>query len=380
MAERGIGVLACQPNVDEGDLLRKDLSFQVAKFSGFGWVRFNPDVNYLGGEGPNVTVDEERWEFLDWHVDRCRRNAHRILLTLAVPPSGNGWDSVFEGDVFTWSSSDQAAVIFLYRQIISRILTQNKWPVDRLRVEIANEASRPRYGGEVGSPGQIQIDYVNSLGAILLALKDYFPQVRFLSHAMSYPVYFDDMVNPWKREVDWLFYAQTDVPDLLRYADIINVHIYYDRIKYRSILTWDEYRERIVQLFDDFLAEWESRGVYGTTVLQKPIWITEHGTCFNSAGMNQSLWPWANEDEVGLYRIAALDGLCQHPKADAVFLYNAMNELEEEDSRDGANFGLLRYDGTYTTSYLLAANANGITDPQIPAGSAPAADLAIAGY
>ena len=54
--------------------------------------------------------------------------------------------------------------------------------------------------------------------------------------------------------------------------------------------------------------------------------------------------------------------------------------LEAEDTRDGGNFGLLRYDGTYTTSYLLAANANGITDPQIPAGSLPAEDLVIAGY
>lgn len=381
MATRGIGVLAAQTDVSI-PVVRKDQSFQTAKFTGFKWVRFNPNIGMLGSEGAYVPVDSTLWKPLDRHVERCRRSDLSILLTLAVPPNhdDNGfWYSTFSGGVFTWDLLDEAPVISLYKQIISRILNDNNWPADRLHVEVANEASRAVNGGEPGSPGRIQEDYQTSLGVIIRALKEYFPNVRFLSHAMSFPMYADDMANPWSIELGWLLIASL-VPDIILHADIINVHIYYDRVKYRYLLSWDEYRARVVQLFDQFLEFWHSVGVFGSPVLQKPIWITEHGTTFLNTGMNQDLWKWGNEDTIAMHRVAAFDALCQHPRADAVFYYNAMNELEEDDARDENNFGLLRYDGTYTTSYLLMANANGVVDPQLPAGSTPADDLPISGY
>ncbi|MBX7133363.1 MAG: hypothetical protein K1X67_11880 [Fimbriimonadaceae bacterium] len=377
MAIRGIGVLAAQSD-ENIPILRKDRSFQTAKFAGFRWVRFNPDVGMLGSGGPGL-VAIPLWVELDRHIERCRRYDFNILLTLAVPPSNGDWESVFDAGVFTWAPADEAPVIFLYKQIISRILNDNGWPADRLAVEVANEASRPLNGGDPTLDGKIEETYQASLGVIIQALKEYFPNVRFLSHAMSFPMYADDMVNPWSIELGWLLTASL-VPDIILHADIINVHIYYDRVKYRYLLSWDEYRARVVWLFDQFIEFWQSVGVFGSPVLQKPIWITEHGTTFLNTGMNQDLWKWGNEDTIAMHRVAAFDALCQHPRADAVFYYNAMNELEEDDARDENNFGLLRYDGSYTTSYLLMGNANGVVDPQLPAGSTPAEDLPISGY
>ncbi len=56
MATRGIGVLAAQTDVSIS-VVRKDQSFQTAKFTGFKWVRFNPNIGMLGSEGAYVPLD-----------------------------------------------------------------------------------------------------------------------------------------------------------------------------------------------------------------------------------------------------------------------------------------------------------------------------------
>lgn len=96
MKERGICVLAARPDAALSRSL-KDLSFEVAKFAGFQWVRFNPDVNYLGKAAPMTLVPESpvnEWQYLDAHIDRCRRHGMKLLLTLAKPPNSGdnaGW-------------------------------------------------------------------------------------------------------------------------------------------------------------------------------------------------------------------------------------------------------------------------------------------------
>lgn len=388
MTHRGVGVLASRPDSAVSRTL-KDLSFEVAKYAGFGFVRFNPDVNFLGEIDPGSLVPDAKWEYFDAHIDRCRRHGLEILLTLAKPPnSGDNalWISEDNGTIFEWDNTDEPGVSFLYQQVLNRLINVLKWPESRVYVEIANEASRRAFGGTgVGfDTGEIQPAYVSSLDVILDNLRRAFPRVTYLSPAMSFTDFTASMDNPWTTEIDFLVpTAMTSPPACFNNADILNLHIYSDRQKYNHILTWDDYRSWVVSLLDDFIAYWQSKGAIGESILQKPIWITEHGTSFTNAGMEVSAFKWGNEIELALFRAAAFEALCRHPKVGACFYYNAINEESGDDVRAGMgvnNYGLLRHDTSYTQSYKIMAAAHGIPNPAIPAGSLPAADFSISGY
>lgn len=73
---RGIGVLAARPDSEVTRSL-KDLSFEVAKFAGF--VRFNPDVNFLGEIDPGTLVPDAKWEYFDAHGASCLAALEQVV-------------------------------------------------------------------------------------------------------------------------------------------------------------------------------------------------------------------------------------------------------------------------------------------------------------
>lgn len=212
------------------------------------------------------------------------------------------------------------------------------------------------------------------------------PDIAFLSHAFAYldPDALAPMTNPWQAEFDQL---TPSPPAHLVSCNIINVHIYYSyKLRYR-IQTWDEYRQRTLALFEDFLSVLRGQQGAGWDVVnRKPIWISEFGVSYNFAGLDEIPGQkWGNSSELATFRVATYDALANHPDVDACFYYTMRNELAAYDERDhDFNEGiLLNGDAdlpiSYTPSYALFGYSNGVDEPEVPIEYAPAPEPVIAG-